>query len=293
MRGLDRSVMKVMGPERGPGPFTAHLGFKGVQVDALNEIEGHRRVLVVEDDESAAVFVTRVLERAGFESSWAIDADEASTMLAGANFDVLLTDFRLPGRSGLELVKETRSARPEIGIAMMTSYNESDLERTARSSGADDFFEKPLTASTLVSRITTLAQRVQVPELRSSLSPLARGAHVVPAAATPGVQRGGTSGSSPQRPTTTGCEEAGDGGSLGSGSGGDAGPTAQAHESAPRELSDAQASNRPIFRRIGPATRAIASVPLWASAAPVVSHVMSGTGPVTTPRTSAAWSFVN
>lgn len=71
-------------------------------MDMTSEHENQGRVLIVEDDESAAVFVTRVLERAGFESSWAIDADQASVLLADTNFHVLLTDFRLPGRSGLE-----------------------------------------------------------------------------------------------------------------------------------------------------------------------------------------------
>ncbi|MGO9557939.1 MAG: response regulator [Acidimicrobiales bacterium] len=255
---------------------------------ARDEHENQGRVLVVEDDESAAVFVTRVLERAGFESSWVVDADQAVALLADSDYQVLLTDFRLPGRSGLELVSETRSMQPEIGIAVMTSFNEPDLERTARSKGADDFFEKPLTASTLVSRITTLVERVRISGPRPPTAPQARGANAVPAVAVPGVPRGGAPGLPPASPSTTGCEKAGEGQGLSEGSGGDAGSLTLGFP--PTSLLDEMMPS-PVFRRIGSTRRALSVVQVWASVAPVVSHVVSGTGPVASPRTSPACSF--
>ncbi|MGH9172278.1 MAG: response regulator transcription factor [Acidimicrobiales bacterium] len=114
------------------------------------------RVLVVEDDESTALFVTLVLKRHGFDASWVMDAEQATQRLANESFDVLLADCRLPGRSGVDLARETRRARPGIGIGIMTSYAETETESTARSNGADDFFRKPLHSSNLVSRIEAL-----------------------------------------------------------------------------------------------------------------------------------------
>jgi CheY-like chemotaxis protein len=257
-------------------------------VPTTDEHENQGRVLIVEDDESAAVFVTRVLERAGFESSWAVDADQASALLADSDYQVLLTDFRLPGRSGIELVSEARSMQPAIGIAVMTSFNEPDLERTARSRGADDFFEKPLTASTLVSRITTLVERVRISGPRPPTVPPALGESAVSAVAVPGVPRGGTPGLPPVSPSTTGCEKAGEGRGLGEGSGGDAGSLTQGYPTA--NLLD-EVMPGPVFRRIGSTRRALSAVQVWASAAPVVSHVVSGTGPVASPRTSPACTY--
>ena len=223
------------------------------------------RVLVVEDDESAATFVTRVLERAGFEPSWAIDADEASIMLEAGHFDVLLTDFRLPGRSGLEVVREARSARPGLGIAMMTSFNEGGLEQSARSNGADDFLEKPLTPAALASRVTSLCTR-----------PRDDGSYEKGAGAPP--EPSGSGPGAAEDPTVLVALELPD----------------------PFEAAKRAVATPPRTEREGggPAGAVLAGptghagvVPLWASSVPVVSHLTSGAGPVGAPHTSSAWTF--
>ncbi|HEV8065955.1 MAG TPA: response regulator, partial [Acidimicrobiales bacterium] len=134
------------------------------------------RVLVVEDDESTALFVTLVLKRHGFAAAWVMDAEQASQRMEHELFDVLLADCRLPGRSGVDLARETRQAQPGMGIAVMTSYAEADTETTARSNGADDFFQKPLHSSNLVKRIGALVTQSRASGARSSESPPARGA---------------------------------------------------------------------------------------------------------------------
>ncbi len=232
---------------------------------------GQRRVLVVEDDESAAVFVTKVLDRAGFDFTWAVDADEASSLLATNRFDVLLTDFRLPGRDGLDLVRETRSSQPGIAIAVMTSFNESGLESEARSRGADDFFEKPLSPASLVSRISELADRSVDPdepeEDRDRRPPAGRRTAEDGAEAAPRAR-----------------ERRRDGGAV-------CVETPGPADAGASILAEPEVA-RPVFRRIGSTRRPLFSVPLWASAPPVVFDIISGTGPVATPRTSAAWRLV-
>jgi len=131
------------------------------------------RVLVVEDDESTALFVTRVLSRNGFDAAWVMDAEQASERLENEPFDVLLADCRLPGRSGLELAQEARRSRPCIGIAVMTSFNEGGTADSARASGADDFFEKPLHSSSLVVRIRDLVTRSRTARIEAAASPSA------------------------------------------------------------------------------------------------------------------------
>lgn len=212
---------------------------------------GMARVLVVEDDESAAIFVKRVLERAGFAPSWVLDADQASLLLADDDFDVLLTDVRLPGRSGIDLVEQARSAKPAMPIAVMTSFNEVGLETRARARGADDFFEKPIAPTALVSRLTALARG-------SRRLGDGEGANLLRAA----ERRAGA------LPATTGVE-------------------ADGHGSARRMPRAAPQ----VFRRIGRPGGIMSPVPLWASAAPVVSHIMSSSGPIISLGTSAAWTY--
>jgi CheY-like chemotaxis protein len=134
-------------------------------------------VLVVEDDESTALFVTRVLARNGLDASWVTDAEQASRRLESEFFDVLLADFRLPGRDGIELARDTRQSQPSMGIAVMTSFAETSTEDAARSNGADDFFEKPLQSSNFVSRIQDLVARSRASRMQE-LPPSARGAIV-------------------------------------------------------------------------------------------------------------------
>ncbi len=123
------------------------------------QAEDTGRVLVVEDDESTALFVTRVLGRQGVDAAWALDAEQASALLADESYDVLLADFRLPGRSGIELAADVHRLIPEMRIAVMTSFSGSDMEHAARSSGADDFFEKPLHCANFVARMTELVHQ--------------------------------------------------------------------------------------------------------------------------------------
>jgi CheY-like chemotaxis protein len=153
-------------------------------------------VLVVEDDESTALFVTRVLSRNGFDAAWVMDAEQATVRLGAELFDVLLADYRLPGRSGVELARDTRQSQPNIGIAVMTSFVEAGTEEEARTNGADDFFEKPLHSSTLVTRIRALVSRSRGGDDRVPDSPPARGAlWATPAVPAPEVSpSGGASG---------------------------------------------------------------------------------------------------
>jgi DNA-binding response OmpR family regulator len=117
------------------------------------------RVLVVEDDESTALFVTTVLGREGLNAAWVVDAEQAKALLADESYDVLLADYRLPGRSGMQLAADVHRLIPEMRIAVMTSFAGSDMEKAARSSGADDFFEKPLHCANFVARMTELVRQ--------------------------------------------------------------------------------------------------------------------------------------
>lgn len=153
------------------------------------------RVLIVEDDESTALFVSRVLERGGLESAWVPDAEQAGPLLEDEDFDVLLADYRLPGRNGVELARKARSALPELGIVVMTSFREDDLESFARLSGADDFFEKPLHSSTLLRRVRELVSRARVSGPRTPRRSSAGGGSQLPASSAPGLPpRGGGPG---------------------------------------------------------------------------------------------------
>ena len=153
--------------------------------------QGIGRVLVVEDDESTGLFVTRVLRRHGFRASWAVDAEQATALMSDMTFDVLLADYRLPGKSGIELAAETRRLVPEMAVAVMTSVAATGMEKAARSNGADDFFEKPLHSANFVTRITELVRLSRSGGRQSNGSPPAQSAQPAgPVVTAPGVSPG-------------------------------------------------------------------------------------------------------
>jgi DNA-binding NtrC family response regulator len=101
-------------------------------------------VVIVEDDEALASNIREHLERKGWEVYVCHSAERALAMLEAVRPDVVLTDYMLPGRTGLVLLKEVIAAHPRAKVVMMTGHGEVELAVEAMKSGAYDFVCKPL-----------------------------------------------------------------------------------------------------------------------------------------------------
>jgi PAS domain S-box-containing protein len=84
---------------------------------------GGRRVLVVEDNLQVGRFSTQILQDLGYETSWAVNADEALTLLEQADFDVVFSDVVMPGMSGLELGRRIRDRHPRLPVILTSGYS--------------------------------------------------------------------------------------------------------------------------------------------------------------------------
>jgi DNA-binding NtrC family response regulator len=102
------------------------------------------KVLVVEDDESLRRVTQLHLEKLGFITSVAADAEQALRMLQEAPYDVLLTDLHLPGLSGMDLLKQVKTEYPETIIIIITAYGTVASAVEAMRAGACDYVTKPL-----------------------------------------------------------------------------------------------------------------------------------------------------
>ena len=87
-------------------------------------------VWVVDDDASIRWVLERALKQGGMRTTAFEQADTVLTALRREEPDVLLTDIRMPGRDGLELLEEIRSKRPRLPVIVMTAHSdlESDFE---------------------------------------------------------------------------------------------------------------------------------------------------------------------
>ena len=102
-----------------------------------------RRVLVVDDDDAMRDMVVALLEDAGHTASGADGADHALELLGDGDYDAVISDIRMPGRSGIELLGEIRELRPETPIILMTAFGTIDSAVEAMQAGAFDYVTKP------------------------------------------------------------------------------------------------------------------------------------------------------
>jgi two-component system response regulator PilR (NtrC family) len=106
-------------------------------------LPSQRCVLVVDDDKAMREMLVALLEDAGHEAAAAAHADEAIECLRDRDFDAVVSDIRMPGRSGIEMLGEIREIRPGTPIILMTAFGSIDSAVEAMQSGAFDYVTKP------------------------------------------------------------------------------------------------------------------------------------------------------
>lgn len=101
-------------------------------------------VLVLEDDDTFGFFLQTILEDQRYEVRWARNGGEARQLLAARTFDLVVSDLKLPGISGLELFRETRTDPAAPPFIFLTAFGTVDEAVAAMKEGAVDFLTKPL-----------------------------------------------------------------------------------------------------------------------------------------------------
>jgi DNA-binding NtrC family response regulator len=116
----------------------------------MSGTEGEASVLLVDDDEAACRLLAEVLERDGYRVASALSVDEALAKLDREGpFDAVLTDLRMPERSGLDLLKTVRDREPDALVLVLTAFGDAAAAGEAIRAGAYDFVSKPYDIATL------------------------------------------------------------------------------------------------------------------------------------------------
>lgn len=115
------------------------------------------RILLADDDAAFRDAVVKALrDLAGYEVTECSTADEALDRLRRESFDVVLTDLRMPGASGLELLKQAAARMPDCVLIVLTAYASIDATIEAMRAGVHDFLLKPLRVETLLGKVAQL-----------------------------------------------------------------------------------------------------------------------------------------
>ncbi len=108
------------------------------------------RVLVADDSSTMRKIILRSLQAVGVtEVTEAADGTEAVAMFKPGEFEMVLTDWNMPGKTGLEVVEEIREMDKDIPIIMVTTEAEKGRVLQAIQAGVSDYLVKPFTADTL------------------------------------------------------------------------------------------------------------------------------------------------
>ena len=111
-----------------------------------------KRILIVEDDEDIRMVEEAYLGAVGFDTCPASNAVETEQLLKTENFDLILLDVMLPGKSGYDICKEIRASL-DIPILMVTARTEPIDKIKGLGIGADDYIAKPFDPAELVARV--------------------------------------------------------------------------------------------------------------------------------------------
>ncbi|MFN6196367.1 MAG: sigma-54-dependent transcriptional regulator [Planctomycetota bacterium] len=116
------------------------------------------RILLVEDEATIAVTLTDDLEAAGYEVKHVADGKAAISELGQTSYDVVITDVRLPGADGMQVLQAAKRARPDTEVLVMTAFATVEPAVEAMRLGAVDYIPKPFLNEQVLERIQRIGK---------------------------------------------------------------------------------------------------------------------------------------
>jgi DNA-binding NtrC family response regulator len=120
------------------------------------------RILLIDDDAAVRESMTRTLKSAGYTVEPAASGEEGLAAARRGSFDVILSDMRMPGISGLDLLTRVREAQVDSVFIIMTGFGTIETAVEAMKLGAVDFVQKPFFRDELLMRVRAAAERRQL-----------------------------------------------------------------------------------------------------------------------------------
>jgi len=130
------------------------------------------RILVVEDDRKVATFIRHGLEEEGYAVDVLHDGGEAGDQALCVDYDAAILDLMLPGRSGLQVLRDLRARKAQLPVLVLTARDSLDERVAGLDAGADDYMVKPFALAEVSARLRALLRRGQPREVRLRVADL-------------------------------------------------------------------------------------------------------------------------
>lgn len=113
-------------------------------MEALKNNSHTVRILIVEDDEEMRSLLKDFLEEEGFETDSVSNGSDAFRKIVKEPFNLIITDIRMPGLTGLDILPGIRKLRPEASIIVITAFGSEEVYRRSFERGTSGYLEKPI-----------------------------------------------------------------------------------------------------------------------------------------------------
>ena len=117
------------------------------------------RILTIEDDAAIRRGIVDALTFAGYHPLQAADGNTGLDLATTQNYELLLLDLALPGRSGMDILRELRAARPTQPVIILSARGEEEDRVAGLRLGADDYVVKPFSVKELLARVEAVLRR--------------------------------------------------------------------------------------------------------------------------------------
>lgn len=113
------------------------------------------RILVIDDDDGIRLVMQKLFENGGHEVIAACDGQEGIDLYREQPIELVITDYQMPRKNGLEVLEELRAKKPDVRVLIMTSYA-GDLLKETSIVDEDQIIEKPFTLACLLGAVEEL-----------------------------------------------------------------------------------------------------------------------------------------
>jgi len=117
------------------------------------------RVLVIEDDRKVASFIQTGLEQEGYAVDVLNDGADAGDQAQTIDYDAVVLDLMLPGRSGFQVLRDIRAKKASLPVLILTAKDSLEDRVAGLDAGADDYMTKPFALAELSARLRALLRR--------------------------------------------------------------------------------------------------------------------------------------
>jgi two-component system response regulator FixJ len=125
----------------------------------------NQHIFFVDDEPAICRSVSQTLQRSGYKVSYFTDADHCLQQLQIQSCDLLITDVKMPGMDGIELVRRAKCIAPWLPILVITGYGDIPMAVRAVKAGAAEFIEKPLQKQSFLEAVQTALKQQDLSNL--------------------------------------------------------------------------------------------------------------------------------